>query len=247
MRSIAIIMMVIYHTAFDLAEFYHWDINVYEGGWGVFRTMTATLFLVLVGIGFVISFNKSVEAKRFASTDFNVYKKYFRRGMSLIALGMLLSLGSYLHDPTTYIRFGILHLIGVSILLLPFFARFKEWNVPLGFGIIVTGTTIYRHIDVSSLPTIFTPLFTIIGLPSPSFATLDYYPLLPWFGVVLIGVAIGNFVYIRHTQWRRLLPSIFNFVGWPGRHALLLYFIHQPIIVLILTTLLGIPQLGNFQ
>ncbi|RIK33561.1 MAG: hypothetical protein DCC55_34725, partial [Chloroflexi bacterium] len=67
------------------------------------------------------------------------------------------------------------------------------------------------------------------------------FPLIPWFGVVLLGVFLGNTFY---GQQGRLVPL----PDWPaapparllqflGRHSLTIYLIHQPLLVAILFAL----------
>lgn len=212
-------MMIIYHAVYDLETFYGWNIGVLTGGWWLFARTTAVLFLLLVGISFAISWNR--RKKNLAGASFqHLYFKYLLRGLGLFACGMLVSLVTWFLDSSTFVRFGILHMIGVSILLIPFFARLKEWNLVTGTLIIIAGQ----------------------WMPPLRFESVDYWPLLPWFGVVLMGFSIGYFVYVRFARHRRpegLRPKE-NWMTWPGRHALLIYLIHQPLILGFLG-LLGFP------
>ena len=71
------------------------------------------------------------------------------------------------------------------------------------------------------------------GLSSPSFYSFDYFPLVPWLGIFLIGVSLGKSVYASKRSllpWR--LPK--TFVNWAGRHSLIIYIAHQPIIMGVL-------------
>src|SRR3989344_1356638 len=200
LRTLAILGMIVYHTVFDLAVFYDFDIEVFTGQWRFLARATAILFLLLVGISFAISWNKNlVGPERSGPTRFFVYKKYIKRGLILLAWGIAISLVTFVVDQDTYVRFGILHLIGLSMILLP------------------------------------------LGIEPDYFASVDYFPLLPWFGVILIGLVAGQKFYIGNTRWRERykLKAISYKLTWPGRHSLMLYLIHQPIILLILTLLLG--------
>lgn len=217
LRTLAIIMMIVYHLAYDLQEYYGWNIGVFENtGWYLLRLSTASLFLLLVGCSFAISWNKTPT-----------YRKYFKRGLGVIACGMLVSAVTYVVDPETYVRFGILHMIGTSILLLPFFARLREWNAMIGLGIGL-GFGL-------GLGTANTSVFIPLGIPPPDFTSVDYFPLIPWFGVVLIGYAIGYHIYVRKKPpLFSIINSQFSIFVWPGRHALLIYLLHQPLILGIL-------------
>jgi len=232
LRGIAVWMMVTYHLLFDLTYFYDFAIPIYDGGWRIFARSAAALFLLLVGICFVISWERSP-----------IYKKYFRRGLIIFCGGMLISLVTYFIAPHAYVRFGILHLIGVSALLQPFFVRLKQWNLPLGFFIIFLSLSIFLR-GSETRATI--PAF--LGLPlglTPPASSLDYFPLFPWLGVILIGMSIGKMLYIPS---RRLFLRTFDQVPfprlllWSGKRSLWIYFLHQPILFALLSLALGIPM-----
>lgn len=224
LRTLAIVMMIIYHAAYDLQFFYGWDFDTLNGPWWVFARLTAVLFLLIVGISFSISWSRHSSKS---------YKKYLLRGLGVILCGMLVSLVTWLWDSETYVRFGILHLIGVSILLLPFFARLGVMNAVLGILFIAADVLLKDSLMQTSL---LLPL----GIVPLGFDSVDYFPLIPWFGFVLIGYVLGHVIYVRHPRavsdrargWfgfahhKRAL-----WITWPGRHALLIYLIHQPILL----------------
>src|SRR6185369_7505089 len=87
-------------------------------------------------------------------------RKYWQRGCLLLAVAMMVSIVTYAFDPQTHVRFGILHLIGVGILLLPCFMRFKEWNALIGVLFVSIGAAMHGP---------------IILLPH-DFSTIDYFP-----------------------------------------------------------------------
>ncbi len=241
LRTLAVAMMIIYHGAYDLFAYAGWDLNPFQGGWWLLARGTATLFLLLVGISFSISFARTraqtnqgdagISANATTKKLKTIYPKYLRRAAIVFGCGMLVSLATYIADPATFVRFGILHMIGISLLLLPFFAPFAEANIFVGLLCIILG-------NISKDFTVSTWLLLPLGLMPPSFETVDYFPLLPWFGVILFGVACGHFLYIRSPHWRQSfsayrvpLPAILT---WPGRNALLIYLLHQPILLGVL-------------
>ncbi|MSR86954.1 DUF1624 domain-containing protein [Candidatus Peribacteria bacterium] len=227
LRTAAVIMMVLYHAVYDLQMIEGWDIDVFSDGWIFFARTTASLFLLLVGCSFAISWDRHGASHK--------YPKYLRRGLGLLACGMLVSLVTYMYDPETYVLFGILHCIGVSILLLPFFARLKGWNAVVGIVMIGLGL----GLGLGSGMAAHTGLFLPFGIIPPDFTTVDYFPLIPWFGVVLIGYALGYFFYVGHRsdilrpERPRWIHTI-RWMTWPGHHALLIYLLHQPILLAIL-------------
>jgi uncharacterized membrane protein len=227
LRTLAIILMIVYHFAYDLENYYSVTLFPTETGigWWIGRG-TAALFLLIVGCSFAISWSRHQSKS---------LRKYVLRATGLLACAMLVTLVTYLADPETYVRFGILHLIAFSIILLPFTATMKEWNAVLGCVILALGYPIAQM-------TVGTSLLLPLGMMPPDFFSVDYFPLLPWFGFVLIGYALGHFIYVRHTP-RIFLPSLsrepFSICTWPGRHALVIYLIHQPILLGLLWLLWG--------
>ncbi len=217
LRTIAIAMMVLYHAAYDLDVFYGWNLETLNGGWWIFSRLTAVLFLLIVGVSFAISWDRHHP---------RTYRKYFLRGLFVIACGMLVTFVTFLWDPGNYVRFGILHLIGTSILLLPLFARLRVINGALGIMIIAA------HFLINNSP-LQTSLLLPLGIMPLHFNSIDYFPLIPWFGFVLIGYALGHVIYVRHV---RRTPSARGqerplWITWPSRHALLIYMLHQPTIL----------------
>lgn len=224
-------MMIIYHAAYDLYAFYGWGFDPFSGGWKLLALGTASLFLLLVGIGFSLSWERNRGAHRYPV-------KYLKRGLGLIALGMIVSVVTYAIDPVTYVRFGILHVIGTSILLLPLVARLQGWNGIIGVGVILIGLGVGDAAAPASLPGLL-----VLGLRPVGFVSVDYFPLVPWFGVVLVGYAIGYVLYVRSQKIPNPKHRIPHPLLWPGRHALLIYLLHQPVLLLLLTLILGLPKL----
>lgn len=196
LRTVAIVMMVAYHTAYDLRFFHGFDINLFGPAWETLRITTVILFLLVAGI-----------ASHFSS------KPAKRAGTVLLAAAAV-SLATYLYDADTFIYFGILHCIGLGLLVLIPLRKLKELTIPIGFVI------------------------TLLPAPAAPLATLDYYPLLPWAGYMLIGAGVGHYAYIRHSFSAFQHFNISKFITLPGKHALLIYLIHQPILLIVLRFIL---------
>src|SRR3990167_3350661 len=87
---------------------------------------------------------------------------------------------AFMFIPNDYVRFGVLHLIGLSVILSYFFLKLKNNHLNLVFGIIfVLFGFLFQKITFNS------DLFFIFGIISKTFSSVDYFPLFPWFGVVL--------------------------------------------------------------
>lgn len=217
-RGIAIVMMFIYHFSFDLNYFNFIEQDFYRDPfWINFRIVIVSTFLAVVGISLYLAHHKHFNQRGF-----------IKRLAILIACAALVSLSSYLMFPRSTIFFGILHFIAAASLLGVLFVRFYWLNLILGAGIILI-SMFYQH------PVFNHPLLQWIGLMTHKPVTEDYVPLLPWFGVVLIGIFFarwaythGNFTALSRWQSHTVVARGLQFAG---RHSLLIYMLHQPLFI----------------
>jgi len=227
-RGIAIVMMIIFHTLFDIAFLGIYPVSVYSGFWHIFAYVTATLFVLLVGISLTLSAARAVPQLQ----GFAYAWKFIRRGLWIFALGMVITFATWIYLGEGYVIFGILQLIGISVILGPVFFRFKMKNIIFGSVAILAGLM---------LQGVEGPIWLVwLGIHPQSFYSVDYTPLLPWFGVVLIGIAVGQWLYpggLRRFSLPELKFPPIRGISFLGRHSLFIYFIHQPIILIALSFL----------
>ena len=230
-RGIAIILMILFHFIYDLNHFSIIYYKLWKGPFAYAASITASLFVILVGISLTISYNK--RKKRFSLSTIRV--QFLNRGLKLFGLGLIITLVSWIIIRERFVIFGILHCIGVCIILSLPFLEYKRLNLILGGFLIVAG--LYLRLLTFG----FSWLLPFGFLP-PKYFTIDYFPLLPWFGVVLVGIAFGNFFYPEgkrrfHLQDKStmLIPQKICLIG---RYSLPIYFIHQPILVGLIYLLL---------
>ena len=230
LRGIAIMLMVLYHFAFDLNYFGLVKIDANSGLFFSLARLTVTLFLLLVGLSLYLSLSRS---ERMGRQD-RFKRRLFRRSAWILALALGITIVTYLLLGRGYIVFGALHLIGLSLLLAYPFLGMGWKNFILGSILIILGLYV---------PEISVEHFWLLwlGLAPPEFYSLDYVPLLPWFGVVLFGVGLGDLLYpgyrrrvtwldqiaVSGCSWARLLCYL-------GRNSLTIYLVHQPLIILLL-------------
>lgn len=208
-RGIAIFCMLIFHLVFDLAYFYDYPLNYQSGIWFYIGKISAILFIFICGI----------------STTFN--QRHFWHGMTVLLAAALVSLFSYWHDPILYIRFGILHFLGISILSgSVVINRSVPQLIFLAYGAMFLGLQLDRM-------AVSTDALLLFGLTSRDFASYDYYPLFPWYSFFLVGILFGRTFYATKKPlfFVKPWPGIFSSMG---RHSLLIYLIHQPIFLLLL-------------
>lgn len=213
LRGIAIILMTAFHIIFDLSDIYGLPIDYSRGAIFYIGKTSAILFMLIAGIS--CSFSKN-----------NV-----KRGIKIFVIAMIITLITHLYDASLGIKFGILHFFGISMILSPLFIKLnKYWLIFLGTLALAAGSLMSGVIVQSQF------LFPI-GLISSSFSSADYYPLFPWLGVFLYGIALSKILY-------REKKSVFRFslkdriISFAGKHSLFIYVVHQPIILLVLSLIM---------
>ncbi|MDI6806880.1 MAG: heparan-alpha-glucosaminide N-acetyltransferase [Candidatus Aenigmarchaeota archaeon] len=224
-RGVAIVLMVISNFVYDLYNFGSWQIDIFNGFWWVFPRVIVATFVLLVGL----SLNLSYVRVRHKNESL-LFKKYLMRGIKIFLWGVAITAVTWMFLPQGVILFGVLHFIGVGIILAYPFLRYPHarWLPWLAILLIIFG--IWLHSKVYDWPWLFW-----LGLIPKGFSTFDYIPILPWFGVLLLGLWVGGRFYPEGKRTFALadfsnLPSV-KFLCLLGRNSLLIYLIHQPILV----------------
>ncbi len=187
------------------------------------------MFIAISGISLYIAYFKG---KRFL-----YYVKRFLKLIS-IAFGITLVTKFFLISGT--IIFGIIHFLAISsILIYPFIKFRKEISIASSIFIILIYFLLIKSLDTNSPYLI--PLGIYYGF------TFDYYPLIPWFSIMLIARFFAEILYPRGKRRYHfnLKSKLFTFVALLGRNSLKIYLLHQPIILLILY-LLGFRDFVKF-
>jgi len=215
LRGVAITLMVVYHFCFDLSYFRLADFNFYQDPfWLHSRTFILSMFLLLVGVSLVLAGGRKLDSQR-----------YMRRLALLIASAALISVSSWWMFGERFIFFGVLHFIALASVLGLLFIRAGWVNLVLGAAVILFANY-YRF------PWFDTPGWRWIGLMTHKPQTEDYVPLLPWFGVVLLGLYSGPYLARLARQWQGAKKSgLIRMLALSGRHGLVIYLLHQPVLI----------------
>jgi uncharacterized membrane protein len=222
LRGSAICAMIAYHFAFDLNWFgvLHADFNR-DVLWLSLRAIIVSWFMLLVGMSLVLAQRAAIGPAR-----------YWRRIALITACALLVTAGSYAAFPRTFITFGILHCIAVASLVAWPFARYPFAALVAGLAIVAIGVQV-------RLPLFDAPWLNWVGLMTHKPPTEDYVPVFPWLGVVLVGIAVG--AWLADNAFRPLEP-VARFapawLSWLGRHSLLVYMVHQPVLLGIMRVVL---------
>lgn len=243
LRGIAIILMIAFHFLFDLSFFGIYPININSGFLWFFPRIIASIFIFLVGISLYLSYTRADRLGIYLK-ERDFFFKYFKRGIWIFSLGLLITLATWIFIRADFIIFGILHFIGLAIILqypfLKYIKRYKYINLAAGLLFITVG------LYLVSFTFSFSWLLWLGFIPQ-NLQTVDYFPLLPWLGVVSMGIFAGGILYKNYQRKfnipdisANILVKIFSFLG---RHSLIIYFIHQPILITLLY-LLGVLNLS---
>ena len=223
LRGLSIILVVGYHLLFDLGEFVGvrtflgFSTDLSSVAWKMAQNFFAGLFIVLSG------------------TSSTLTRSNLRRGLKLLAISFAVTAVTYGFDPSSAVWFGILQLLAVSILIYGWIFEKTRPVTCTVWGAIVLGLGAALPQVSKGLDVRFDWLLPL-GIHSPGFMSFDYFPLIPWLGVFLIGATLGKSVYAFKRSllpWR--MPQ--TFVNAAGRHSLLIYIVHQPVILGVLYVL----------
>jgi len=202
--------MIIFHLSFDLNNFHFIDIDIYnkEGySWFYFRMFIVTLFMLSVGISLALVHKNGID-----------YKKVIKRFFTLLGASIIITIASFITFPHSWIYFGVLHFITFASLFALFFIRFEYLSLIVGI-IIITLFNLHL-INMNAFYQFFKPL---LHLPQ---YTEDLVSFTPWFGVILIGIFLGE----KRLFLFPLTPNSFtNRIAILGKNSLIIYLAHQPI------------------
>ncbi len=211
-RGVALVLMVFFHFLFSLKEFYGYDVHYNQGIYYYIGKTSAILFIIISAISSSFSRNNT------------------RRALKFFAVAAIITVVTHLYNPAFGIKFGIIHFLGLSVLLAPLFIKLNSYLLAL-LGILIIAAGIYLGPIAFDNNYLF--LFNMTGT---GWVSADYYPLFPWFGVFLYGVILGRALYPAKTSLLISEPELrlFSFLGFLGRHTLIIYLIHQPLLILLI-------------
>jgi uncharacterized membrane protein len=226
-RGFAIVMMVAYHFCFDLVMFHRADWNILgDANWIAWRTAILSSFLLVAGVSLTLRLHQQPE-----------WRPFLLRWAQIAGAALLVSLGSAIMFPQTFIYFGVLHHMAVAMLVCRLALACSRWNIVLGLAIVIAA-------ECFSSAAFDTRWLNWIGFMTHKPATQDYVPLFPWLGVMLTGCGLGTAMiehrWLERDQAAQGADPKRN-VGWvlrgtrllefAGRSSLLIYLVHQPILI----------------
>lgn len=230
LRGITIVSMVVYHACFDMVYLFGGDMPWFSEKWTYYWQQSICItFILFAGVASTLSHSN------------------FKRGCGLFVAAILMSIVSFMVVPEEIIVFGILHFMGIACILTAILqVPLSKIKPIIGFVVCVLLFTICKQlpngylgffdIHLIKLPEkLYTVQFlSLIGLPTPSFFSGDYFPVFPWLFLFWAGFffwkAVGHKLRGNVSMHIRL-PFFTMF----GRHSLLIYLLHQPFLYLFIT------------
>jgi uncharacterized membrane protein len=201
--------MISYHFLYDFAFFgrMSWE-AFYSPGLNALQLFTCCSFILLAGI-----------SSRFSHSN-------LRRGAVTLLCGFLVMAGAYLVGAP--ILFGILQLLGVSMLIYGLVGKYFERLPALAAAAVCIALFFVSRFWTQHTLVSARWLFPL-GFLYRGFYSADYFPLLPWLFLFLLGTVAGGTLK-KHASLPWLQTGVPAFLSWPGRHSLIIYMLHQPIL-----------------
>ena len=234
-RGFTMISMVLYHTCYDYFVAFGKNTDFLKSTASFFWQQSICISFILLS-GFVWPFGK---------------KHTIKRGLILILLGFIITLVTVTVLPSESIYYGILTFMGIATLfMIPLDKAFslnqksgknnpvltELIHIMIAFILFVLtkhmpngyiGTR--SHVLIRLPQTLYTlPALAPLGFPTPDFRSSDYFPVIPWIFMYILGYHLGKILLDKDT-FRKNASAKIPFLSWLGRKSLLVYIIHQPV------------------
>ncbi len=228
LRGFSVISMILFHTVWDLVRIFGVNLEWFNGP-SAAAWQSSICFVFITLCGFCIS----------------IGKHRLKNGIKLLLSGSLVTLVTLLVMPKNRIIFGVLTLLGSCILVsIPTEKLLRKINPYIGavssLALFLLFKDLVKGIFFFSLKVpkqFYSNILTAyIGFPPAGFFSADYYPLLPWIFVFFLGYFIYRIFEGRGLLTKLKKPRIPP-LEWLGRHALVIYLLHQPLIYFILSVI----------
>lgn len=209
LRGGLVIFMIAHHICFNASLFGVADPKIFDNAfWNIIQPIGAALFIIISGV----------------SSGFS--KNNLKRGIKILACALLVTAATYIFDPTFYVKFGVLHLLGVCAVLYHFLAPLlSKLNVhPAVYAVLffITKYLLSGTFSVRGL--------SWLGFLNESYVSSDYFPVFPYLFAYFFGISLVKYIkkYCGSPFWAKLRCAPLEYVG---THSLWFYLGHQPIIV----------------
>ncbi len=226
LRGLAMVWMAGYHFVFDLNFFKLVSQDFYRDPfWTWQRTLIVSLFLLCAGVGQAIS-----------TAQGQSWWRFWRRWSQVALSAMLVTVGSWLMFPNSFIYFGVLHGMALMLVVVRLTAHWGRWLWLLG-ALAISSKFISDYLLQTGplapwAETMNGVRWNWLGWISKNPVTEDYVPLFPWLGVMWWGAASGSWVLRQRPEWlAQPVPQALHALAGLGRWSLSYYLMHQPVLI----------------
>ncbi|MDS7597060.1 DUF1624 domain-containing protein [Agrobacterium tumefaciens] len=216
LRGVALLAMASYHFTWDLELFGYIEPGTATTGlWKLYARAIASSFLFLAGFSLFLAHGKGMN-----------WPSFNKRFAMVAGSAMLITVATVFAFPDSFIFFGILHNIAAASLVGLLFLRAPA-IVALIAAVVAAAIPFYVQSEAFD-----SRWLAWIGLATIPPRSNDYVPLLPWLAPFLLGMAFSKIAVPRGWLDRFRKPSApKNLLALAGRHSLLFYLVHQPLLL----------------
>ena len=228
-RGLVLFSMILYHASWNL-------VYIYGVSWPWFHSKAAYIWQQSICWTFIF----------LSGFCFPLAKRHLKSGCLVFSAGIVVTLATLIVMPENRVVFGVLTCIGSCILLA---AMGEKWlrMFPTKGGLLLSfvlfictkhinaGTLGLGNIVCMALPKEWycNYVTTFLGFPFPKFFSTDYFSLMPWCFLFMTGfyssLLCEKKELFRFSVWRKTIPVL----DFAGRHSLIIYLLHQPLIYAI--------------
>lgn len=228
LRGLTLLSMIAYHGMFDLVELYGQQVDWFWKTPGyVWQQSICWTFILLSGFCWKMG------------------SRPVRRGLIVSGGGLLVTAVTYLFMPSERILFGILTFTGAAMLLVALLSKFLK-RIPAAAGFVLSAVLFFctRNVNggyfgfegilLGRVPESFYRNYVTaaLGFPQPGFFSGDYFSLIPWIFLYLCGYFLYDLLMEKEGV-KKLFRCRAGLLEWIGRHSLIIYLLHQPVLMLI--------------
>ncbi len=228
-RGVAILLMVAFHLVYDLVMFGFLPPEPFDGKWRPASSVIVVQFVTYSGIALSLVHQRGRRRRSAAA----MRSRHVSRGLKLIGWGLVITAVTWVYFRRPVVVFGILQLIGTATIVA---GLFLDWgNRALVPGLVLVATGVFL-----TTVTPANPALAWLGVGEPPPYQVDFFPFLPWIGVMILGTVAGRWLYPGgearfHLPDRSRHPLLRPLI-WLGAHSLPVYLGHQPILLAIIMT-----------
>lgn len=240
-RGLLIINMVAYHALYDVVHIMNVPLSWYTNWQGYLWQQS-----ICWGFIFLSGFCSRLS------------RHPLRHGLVVLGAGVLVSVITYVFMPSEFILYGVLYLLGLAALIqwgvLRLWSRLRLKPLPAWLGLVLSAAAFLLtrgvprgYLGFESWELLRLPAWlyrwdwlAVVGFPGPGFRSSDYFPVVPWVFLYLCGYFLWRMVEHNWKIMDKLKPGLAP-LAFLGRHSLVIYLLHQPVIMAVF---MGIQALG---